>query len=43
MTAKEFGSCIIYDISKTERVYLLKNVALDDRGYIKNVFQRNQC
>ena len=35
ITAKNVDyHCIIYDIGKSERVYLLENSVLDDREYI---------
>ena len=34
--------CILYNIIKSEAIHLLKNYVLDDRGYIKNAYRRNQ-
>ena len=39
----DFDYCpIIYNISKSEAIYLLKNSVLHDRGYKKNANQRNE-
>ena len=33
---------IVYDINNSDAINLLENSVLDDYGYIKNLFQRNQ-
>ena len=43
ITVKDVGySCIIYGISKSEAIHLLKNAVHDDCGYIKNSHQKIQ-
>ena len=34
--------CIIHDIRKSEAIYVLENSVLDDSGYIRNAYHRNQ-